>query len=275
METVEGDSTATRRLAVPAGTVPAYVGSFALMEQAVGQFRRTGADSGVIHYLFPGAETLRAGFLVRAGADSVIIQFISGTGRARIDRRGRILGVDGAGSTYKVKVERLARVDLEELGRRFVAADDAGRALGALSPRDTVRATIAGARVHVDYGRPRRRGRVVFGGVVPWHTLWRTGANAPTRLTSDRALELGRFTLLAGDYLLQTLPSPTVVLLVLSRSPGPEADAPVELARVQMQVSTLADTVEQFTMGITPEPGGGTLAMEWELTLWSVGFSVK
>ena len=50
--------------------------------------------------------------------------------------------------------------------------------VAATTPRDTARATIGGASVLVDYGRPRKRGREIFGNVVPWGQVWRTGANA-------------------------------------------------------------------------------------------------
>ncbi|MBA2626628.1 MAG: DUF2911 domain-containing protein, partial [Gemmatimonadales bacterium] len=64
------------------------------------------------------------------------------------------------------------------MARMFAARESAGQAMGQLSPRDTARAGVAGASVVVDYGRPHRRGRTIFGDVVPWNQVWRTGANA-------------------------------------------------------------------------------------------------
>jgi hypothetical protein len=62
------------------------------------------------------------------------------------------------------------------------SAQFAFRPLGALSTRDTARAELGGAALWVDYGRPLKREREIFGNVVPWNTVWRTGANAATQL---------------------------------------------------------------------------------------------
>jgi hypothetical protein len=69
---------------------------------------------------------------------------------------------------------------------RGSAADLAKRA----SPLDSVQATIDGATVTVCYGRPSAKGRAIMGGLVPFGTPWRLGANEPTRLILPFAAEV-------------------------------------------------------------------------------------
>lgn len=94
-----------------------------------------------------------------------------------------------------IAVERIARgpreftaeVGLERLGREFAAGDAQGRALGELSGRGEAAATVGGAGITVDYGRPLQRGREIFGRLIRWNQVWRAGANGGVlRLQWDR-----------------------------------------------------------------------------------------
>src|SRR5580704_8423860 len=89
-----------------------------------------------------------------------------------------------------------------------------------LSPRDTARATIGAAHVLVDYGRPSKRGRVIFGGLVPYGEVWRTGANAATILVTDKDLTIGHQTVPAGTYTLYTIPSASKWQLIINKEVG-------------------------------------------------------
>ena len=59
------------------------------------------------------------------------------------------------------------------------------------SPHETVKATIGGATISIEYGRPYMRGRKIMGGLVPYDHVWRTGADAATTLTTSKALVIG------------------------------------------------------------------------------------
>lgn len=147
------------------------------------------------------------------------------------------------------------------------------------SPRDTVRATIGGATLLVDYGRPSMRGREIFGGLVPWNQPWRTGANQPTTLTTDRPLSIGGQTLAAGTHALYTLPATTGWKLIVMRSvprwgiPYPGEDQ--ELFRVDMTTSQLASPVEVMTIKLEAQGSGGVLAVEWDRTRAQIPFTVR
>src|SRR2546423_1456031 len=95
--------------------------------------------------------------------------------RARVDAQGALLGLSGIGSTMQVTVERTQGLDFAALGKGF-----APRSLGVLSPPDSIKTSVAGAMLAVRYSRPSTRGRAIFGNVVPWNQVWRTGANQAT-----------------------------------------------------------------------------------------------
>jgi len=149
-----------------------------------------------------------------------------------------------------------------------------------LSPRDTVNVTNAGgATLMIDYGRPSKRGRTVFGGIlVPYGEVWRTGANAATQFKTDRALDFGGTVVPAGFYTLWTLPTATGWKLIVNGETGqwgtahkPEKD----LYTVDMKVSSLPQVVERFTISIDPNATGGVLNLDWDTTRASVAFTVK
>lgn len=155
---------------------------------------------------------------------------------------------------------------------------DARLAQPQASPRDTARATLGGAKVLVDYGRPSKRGRAIFGGLVPWGQVWRTGANAATQLETSTTLVVGGTTIPAGKYTLYTLPTEKGVQLIVNKQTGQwgtEYHQEQDLARIAMRSSTAAAPVEQFTIALEPAGQGLTLKMSWDTTVWSVPVAKK
>jgi hypothetical protein len=130
----------------------------------------------------------------------------------------------------------------------------------------------------VDYGRPSRRGREIFGNVVPWGTVWRTGANAATQFRTDRDLEIGGVVLPAGTYTLWTLPAPTGWHLIVNRQTGQWGtayDSTQDFIRVPLTVTVLAAPVEVFTIAVEPQGAGGVLSFAWDRTRALVPFTVR
>ena len=270
----------TITLVVPPGTVvlagsSPWAGYEGLLMQFAGEKRDT-MRTGL--YLLGGNSTTWVR-LQRMGRDTVSIT----NGRndrydVHVDRRGRILGVLPVAGTARFSVSRVASVDLPSLAASFAAREQAGAGMGALSPRDSVVTTAGGAALWIDYGRPGKRGRVVFGDLVPWGQVWRTGANAATQLRTDKALDFGGTVVPAGFYTLWTVPTPEGWTLRFNGETGqwgtahkPEKD----LYSVAMKVSTLASPVERFTISVDPSAQGGTLSMDWDTTRASAAFTVK
>lgn len=137
------------------------------------------------------------------------------------------------------------------------------------SPHETITATVDGAKVSIEYGRPYMRGRKIVGGLVPYGRVWRTGADAATTLTTDAPLNIGGASVPAGKVTLYTLPSAQGWKLIINKQTGQwgtEYNEAQDLARVDMTTKALAAPVDQFTIKIE----GGQLKLAWELTEVSV-----
>jgi hypothetical protein len=160
----------------------------------------------------------------------------------------------------------------------------------AISPHETISAVVDGNRVTITYGRPytikpgTTEVRKIWGGLVPYGKVWRTGANQATLLTTEQPIVLGGTNIPAGTYSLFTLPAAdgTAKLIVNKRTGqwgipyNEQSEATNELARIDLKKDTLDKTVDQFTMAIEPNPtGGGGLKMMWENTQFSVPFTVQ
>jgi len=164
------------------------------------------------------------------------------------------------------------------LGFALLTTTDLAAQRAPASPRDSVKATIAGATVSLNYGRPSKRGRDIFGALVPWNTIWRTGANEATSFTTTKALMFGTVTVPAGSYTLYTMPSQDGKwMLAINKQTGQwgtEYNQAQDLARVPLTVTTLPSVVEQMQLSITPAGDGGEFAMSWDRTKAAARFTV-
>src|SRR5262245_14317037 len=217
--------------------------------------------------------------LHRLGRDSVSIF----NGRmdqyhVRIDKQGRMLGVLPIAGTAKNSVERVTKLDMTGLTANYAAREQSGAGMGVLSPRDSVVTTVAGAALWIAYGRPGKRGRIIYGQVVPYGEVWRTGANAATQFRTDKALDFGGTVVPAGFYTLWTVPGRDGWKLRFNGETGQWGTAhnnDKDLYTVDMKVSQLPAAAERFTISVTPSDQGGTLNMDWDTTRASVAFTVK
>ncbi len=158
-----------------------------------------------------------------------------------------------------------------------------------ISPHETITETIDGNEVKLVYGRPytKKPGtdevRKIWGGLVPYGKVWRTGADEATLLTTKEPIEIGGYSLAAGTYSLFTVPNEDgTAKLIINKKTGQwgvpykeESEKANELARVDLKKSDLDKDVDQFTMAIEKEDGGGKLKMCWEKTEYSIKFTVK
>ena len=147
----------------------------------------------------------------------------------------------------------------------------ANRPLGQLSPRDTTRATIGGAAVWIDYSRPSRRGRDIFGALEPWNKVWRTGANNATTISFGDDVNIGTAKVPAGKYGLLTIPGKdnwTIIITKQLEVTNP-ADYKQEsdVARLDVKLMSMRDKIETFTMQFANVKSSTCdLEMMWENT---------
>ncbi|HEX8385063.1 MAG TPA: DUF2911 domain-containing protein, partial [Rubricoccaceae bacterium] len=205
---------------------------------------------------------------------------------AETDADGRLVALDASETTRKLVVSRALDADVDAAALRYAALDAAGRGLGPLSGRAEATVTLGGATVTVDHGQPALRGRDVWGTVVPWGRVWRTGADRATHLTATRDLVLGAaegatLRVPAGTHTLYTVPEPDGGALVVSRQTGQNGasyDASQDHGRVPLAVRTLGAPVERLEVAVEPGAGGGPdgrLVVRWGLRELSVPVRVS
>ena len=269
VETRRGDTTNTRGVPARVGAIPSLAQSFLAYELAAMRMRSSGADSMNVTLVNPSGDptpvTVR-----RVGNDSITFALPFLTYRAHVDAAGQITRLYQPRGTV---VERVPNVDVNRTARAWAALDASGKAMGPLSPRDSVSARLGGATIAFNYARPRKRGRAIFGDIVPWDTVWRTGANDATVLTTNRDLVIGGTVVPAGRYSVFTLPTRSRTRLIINRETmrdgealaGTDYDASQDFARIAMTTRTLATPVEQFTIEITPRGAReGVLRLTWD-----------
>jgi hypothetical protein len=136
-----------------------------------------------------------------------------------------------------------------------------------------------GKSVTIDYSSPRVKGRKIYGELVPFGQVWRTGANEATTLTTPVDLTIGGATVPAGSYTIFTVPNKDKWTLVISKKTGEwGTDYPGQandLARVDMKVSTLPAPVDNFTISFEKAGSGANVNIDWETTRASVMVSKK
>ena len=140
---------------------------------------------------------------------------------------------------------------------------------------DSVRIVIGGRTAQVCYSRPSAKGRTIFGGLLPYGKLWRTGANEPTKLHIPFAAEVAGIRVEPGSYSIYTIPTETEWTVIVNRATTqwgheslykPDIQAQ-EVGRGQVPSERLDDQVETFV--IRTEQGGTdtvNMVLEWERT---------
>jgi hypothetical protein len=137
-----------------------------------------------------------------------------------------------------------------------------------------------GKTITVDYSSPRMRGRKVFGELVPYGKVWRTGANEATSFVTDESLITVAGTKIpAGSYTIFTVPAPDKWTLIINKHTGepgiPYKYESEEAARVPMSITKLSSPVENFTISFDHTGGSCTMRMSWEGTQASIEFTEK
>lgn len=127
------------------------------------------------------------------------------------------------------------------------------------------------AEVQLEYSRPSAKGRPIFGGIISYGKIWRTGANASTKLGFDRDVRFGGEEVPAGTYALYTIPgerSWTVILYKNTELWGAGGyDAADDLLRIDVPVTRLAERVESLSIDFQGfDLNGAELVIRWDDT---------
>jgi hypothetical protein len=153
----------------------------------------------------------------------------------------------------------------------------------SLSPEDQVVFNHDDLTVKVFYNRPFKKGREIFGGLVPYNKVWRTGANESTSFETNRDLSIEGKTLKAGKYSLWTIPGAESWTIIFNSQYGQwginskgeaNRDPSQDVLKVQVTPVHQEQVFEQFTISFQKTGGDDAeMVMFWDKTLVALPFS--
>ena len=140
----------------------------------------------------------------------------------------------------------------------------------APSPTQTVKQDFGISSVELIYSRPGMKGRKIFGDLVPWGKVWRTGANQATRIKFNDDVMIGGQPLKAGEYALYTVPNENEWDIIINKGSenwGTVYKKEDDILRVKAKPTKLNDAVESFTMQFeNVKPTSTDLKIMWDKT---------
>lgn len=139
----------------------------------------------------------------------------------------------------------------------------------SLSPRVKTEQNVGMVHVSLDYGQPNKQNRKIFGGLIPYEKLWRTGANASTKISFDKDVKLGGANVPAGLYSIYSIPGEEEWTVILHKNTelwgSAGYDQKNDLVRLKVPVTKLNDELETFTIHFENfNTNGGDLIIAWE-----------
>lgn len=146
------------------------------------------------------------------------------------------------------------------------------------SPTTSVNQEFSTSSIQLDYSRPSKRGRTVFGHLVPFGKVWRTGANDATRITFGEDVTINGKEIKKGEYALYTIPEKEKWTIILNKGVGnwgasgfKEKD---DVLRFEVPVKEFKETQESFRINVENlRMTSCDIVLKWENT--AVSFEVK
>jgi Protein of unknown function (DUF2911) len=186
-----------------------------------------------------------------------------------VDGKNRLQKIEGVGSSLNLKATvnrnnaNSALLD-EAARRRNAAGTQAVRTL-----RDTAAITLNKTTIEIDYWRPHKRGREIFGNVVPWNKIWRTGANNATQLRFNSTITINGNQLPAGKYGIWSYPTTSKWELIINKNAnawGTDHDPSADVLRVPLLIEQTKTPVEVMKISFIRQGNTkATLLIEWDL----------
>ncbi|MDD7887244.1 DUF2911 domain-containing protein [Flavivirga sp. 57AJ16] len=142
-----------------------------------------------------------------------------------------------------------------------------------LSPKDTVEFKLNDLKLEVFYNRPYKKNRAIFGALVPYNKIWRTGANEATTFKTNKNLEIQGLTLPIGKYTLWTVPKDSTWTIIFNSKQyawgvdsemKPMWNPNYDVLNIEVPVHKLSSTVEQFTIAFDNSTDNLFLTMAWD-----------
>lgn len=139
------------------------------------------------------------------------------------------------------------------------------------SPLAVVSSRYKDTYIKITYSQPHKRGRTIFGGLVPYGQVWRTGANEATEMTITRDIKINGTDLKAGTYSLFTIPGKESWTIILNSELGLwgsyNYNVKMDVFRFDVPVTPVTEFVyEAFTILIDPRTAHADLILAWDRT---------
>lgn len=141
----------------------------------------------------------------------------------------------------------------------------------AASPSCTIKQRVGLTDIEVDYSRPSVKGREIFGAMVPYGKVWRTGANQATKLIFSTPVKLNGTEIPAGTYALMTIPGKDEWTIIINK--GSEQwgaykyDEKADLARIKVKPNKLDKSLETFTIEFNQiKDESANMDLSWDKT---------
>jgi hypothetical protein len=153
----------------------------------------------------------------------------------------------------------------------FLLVADAQLTTPQPSPTQTIKQNFGLSSIELSYSRPGIKGRKIFGDLVPYGKVWRTGANNATTLTFADDVTIGNTKVRAGKYGLLTIPDKKTWTVILTKQLDVTSPAAYQqdqdVVRVDVAPMNMNESVETFTMQFANvKPGSCELHMMWDKT---------
>ena len=142
------------------------------------------------------------------------------------------------------------------------------------SPLEMVTLKYEDIYVKITYGRPHKRGRNIFGDLLPYGEVWRTGANEATEITITGSVKLGGNVIKPGTYTLFTIPQKDRWTVILNSDLGQwgayNYNSKFDVIRFEVPVISLDQVYEPFTIAFEQKAKSAELVMMWDKTKVSI-----
>lgn len=153
-----------------------------------------------------------------------------------------------------------------------------------LSPKDSAKIELNDLDLKIEYNRPSKREREIFGALVPFNQVWRTGANEATTFETNKGLRIEGLSLPKGKYTIWTVPMEDVWRVMfnsrqyewgVNEKMEPMWDPNYDVVEIEVPVKKLDTTVEEFTIAFDNTTGNLKLTMAWDSTLIEIPIEVR
>ena len=143
------------------------------------------------------------------------------------------------------------------------------------SPGATAIYGANGLEISVKYCQPAKKGRQIFGGIVPYGEVWRTGANEATIISINKDVSVAGKPLKAGVYSLWTIPNQADFDVIFNSETGQwgtNHDPKLDVLKVKVPAQSQGNVVENFLIDFPKSDSVVTMRLNWDQTQISVPF---